>query len=175
MIRLGKVRIEVVREDLTAQHVDVVVCPANTYLWMKHGVAGMLKREGGDDIEREAMGKGPIPLGEVVFTRAGSLPCRRIAHVAIMGQDLRVSPEAIRRGVVNVLLASDETRAAAVAFPPMTGGSNAPSLEAVAAGMCEPMIDLLPDARHLRSVRVCVQDQEELERFRSVLLGFFRG
>jgi O-acetyl-ADP-ribose deacetylase (regulator of RNase III) len=175
MIRLGHATIELVQESLAAQRVDIVVNPANTYLWMKHGISGVLKREGGEGIEREAIGKGPIALGDVVLTGAGLLPCTRVAHAAVMAQDLKVTREAIELAVAKVLEVADAARAGTVAMPPLTAGSAALPQELVAAAMFEPMIRFLPDARHLRQIRVCVAEGDQLERYRSVLLGFFAG
>ena len=47
---------------------------ANDRLWMGAGVAGAIKRAGGDEIEQEAMAQGPIALGSAVATDGGGLP-----------------------------------------------------------------------------------------------------
>ena len=67
-------RIEVVDGDIALLEVDAVANAANDRLWMGAGVAGALKRAGGEEIEREAMAKGPIPVGTAVATSAGRLP-----------------------------------------------------------------------------------------------------
>ena len=66
-------KLEVVEGDIAALAVDAVANAANDHLWMGAGVAGALKRAGGAEIEREAVSKGPIPLGEAVATGAGRL------------------------------------------------------------------------------------------------------
>ena len=69
-------KLEVVEGDIAALDVDAVANAANDHLWMGAGVAGALKRAGGEEIEREAMAKGPIPRrrGRRDTARAG---CRR--------------------------------------------------------------------------------------------------
>jgi O-acetyl-ADP-ribose deacetylase (regulator of RNase III) len=47
--------LEVVEGDIAALDVDAVANAANDRLWMGAGVAGALKRTGGDEIEREAV------------------------------------------------------------------------------------------------------------------------
>lgn len=64
-------RLEVRDGDIAAVEADAVANAANDRLWMGAGVAGALKRAGGDVIEREAMALGPIPLGSAVATRPG--------------------------------------------------------------------------------------------------------
>ena len=84
-----------VREcDIAAVEADAVANAANDRLWMGAGVAGALKRAGGDEIEQEATAQGPIPLGSAVATGAGRLAARWVIHGAVMGQDLRTNATA---------------------------------------------------------------------------------
>ena len=74
--RLVSVQIEVVEGDITALDVDAIANAANDRLWMGAGVAGAIKRAGGDEIERQAVALGPIALGDAVATGRGPA-CRR--------------------------------------------------------------------------------------------------
>src|SRR5437667_124099 len=67
---IGRTIIRVERGDITTMAVDAIVNAANNHLWMGGGVAGAIKRVGGAEIEREAVGKGPIEPGEAVVTGA---------------------------------------------------------------------------------------------------------
>ena len=66
--------IRLLRADIATLDVDAVVNAANDRLWMGSGVAGALKRAGGEEIEREALAQAPIPIGEAAVTTAGRLP-----------------------------------------------------------------------------------------------------
>lgn len=109
--------LRVVQADIAMLDVDAVVNAANDHLWMGAGVAGALKRAGGDEIEREAMAKGPIAVGEAVVTGAGRLRARHVIHAAVMGQDLRTSAEAIARATTSALARAEEIGARSVALP----------------------------------------------------------
>jgi len=61
--QIGNVTIRLVEGDITELDVDALVNAANNALWMGAGVAGAIKRKGGQVIEDEAMSKGPIPIG----------------------------------------------------------------------------------------------------------------
>jgi O-acetyl-ADP-ribose deacetylase (regulator of RNase III) len=50
------VELEVVEGDITQLDVDAVANAANNHLWMGAGVAGAIKRAGGEVIERVAVG-----------------------------------------------------------------------------------------------------------------------
>ncbi len=110
-------KLEVVDGDIAALDVDAVANAANDHLWMGAGVAGALKRVGGDEIEREAMAKGPIPVGDAVATGAGRLPARWVIHGAVMGQDLRTSAGLVERTTQSVLRVADDLGAESLALP----------------------------------------------------------
>jgi O-acetyl-ADP-ribose deacetylase len=111
------VNAEVVEGDIAAIEVDAIANAANNHLWMGSGVAGAIKRAGGEDIEREAVAQGPIDVGDAVATGAGRLPARWVIHGAVMGQDLRTNAELIRRTTGRCLRVADELGATSLALP----------------------------------------------------------
>jgi O-acetyl-ADP-ribose deacetylase (regulator of RNase III) len=111
------INLEVVDGDIATLGVDAVANAANNHLWMGAGVAGALKRAGGAEIEREAVAKGPIPVGEAVATAAGRLPAKWVIHGAVMGQDLRTNAQLVERTTLSVLRVADELGAESLALP----------------------------------------------------------
>jgi O-acetyl-ADP-ribose deacetylase (regulator of RNase III) len=109
--------LEVVDGDIASLEVDAIANAANDHLWMGAGVAGAIKRAGGDEIEREAVAKGPIPLGSAVATGAGRLKARWVIHGAVMAQDLRTSGELIEQTTRACLEAADELGCESLALP----------------------------------------------------------
>ena len=107
----------VVEGDIAALEVDAVANAANNHLWMGAGVAGALKRVGGDEIEHEAVARGPIPVGEAVATGAGRLPAKWVIHGAVMGEDLRTNAQLVEQTTLNVLRLADELGAESLALP----------------------------------------------------------
>src|SRR2546430_11868617 len=123
-------RLEVVEGDIAALEVDAVANAANDHLWMGAGVAGALKRAGGEEIEREAVAKGPIRLGTALATGAGRLHAKHVLHGAVMGQDLRTSADLVRRTTKSCLELADELGARSLALPAFgTGGGGFPLAE----------------------------------------------
>jgi O-acetyl-ADP-ribose deacetylase (regulator of RNase III) len=111
------VQLDVVEGDIAELEVAAVANAANDHLWMGAGVAGALKRAGGDEIEREAVAKGPIPVGDAVATGAGTLRATWVIHGAVLGQDLRTNGELVERTTRNVLRVADELGAESLALP----------------------------------------------------------
>ena len=124
------------RGDLTQISCDAIVNPANSFCYMGGGIAGAIKRIGGNEIEKEAVSKAPIPVGTAVETTAGKLPCKYVIHAPTMNEP------AMRIGIENVKLA---TRAAlelgvelnlkSIAFPGMGTGVGGVSLNDAAEVM----------------------------------------
>jgi O-acetyl-ADP-ribose deacetylase (regulator of RNase III) len=109
--------LEVVDGDITELRVDAIANAANNHLWMGAGVAGAIKRAGGDEIEREAVALGPIAVGDAVATGAGRLPASYVIHGAVMGQDLRTDADLIRRTTSSCLELADELGLESLALP----------------------------------------------------------
>ena len=110
-------KLEVVEGDIAALEVDAIANAANNRLWMGSGVAGAIKRAGGEEIEREAMAKGPIEVGEAVATGGGSLPAKWVIHGAVMGQDLRTDATLVGRTTRRCLEVADDLGARSLALP----------------------------------------------------------
>jgi O-acetyl-ADP-ribose deacetylase len=111
------VSLAVVEGDITALEVDAIANAANDHLWMGAGVAGAIKRAGGLEIEREAVAKGPIPVGTAVATGAGKLPAKYVIHGAVMGQDLRTGADLIERTTRSCLETADGLGLRSLALP----------------------------------------------------------
>jgi O-acetyl-ADP-ribose deacetylase (regulator of RNase III) len=111
------VDIEVVEGDITELDVDAIANAANDRLWMGAGVAGAIKQAGGEEIEHEAVAKGPIAVGDAVATGAGRLAARYVIHGAVMGQDLRTDADFVRRTTRRCLELADELGCRSLALP----------------------------------------------------------
>jgi len=114
---MGTLILEVMEGDITRLDVDAVVNAANDHLWMGSGVAGAIKKAGGEEIEREAMALGPIEPGDAVATRAGRLRARHVIHGAVMGQDLSTSADLITRTTTRCLEVAESLGCRSIAMP----------------------------------------------------------
>jgi len=119
---MGATTLEVSQGDITECAVDAIVNAANNHLWMGAGVAGAIKRKGGQVIEDEAVRLGPIAVGEAVVTGGGALKARHVIHAAAMGQDLVTDADLIREATINSLKRALELGLASIAFPALGTG-----------------------------------------------------
>jgi O-acetyl-ADP-ribose deacetylase len=127
--------LEVVEGDITALDVDAIANAANNRLWMGAGVAGAIKRAGGEEIEREAVAKGPIEVGDALATSGGRLKARRVIHGAVMGQDLQTNAVLVARTTRRCLEVADELGCASLALPAFGTGVGGFPLDECAAIM----------------------------------------
>jgi O-acetyl-ADP-ribose deacetylase (regulator of RNase III) len=159
--------LEVVEGDITALAVDAIANAANNHLWMGAGVAGAIKRAGGEEIEREAVAKGPIEVGDAVATGAGHLQARWVIHAAVMGQDLVTSADLIERATRRVLEIADELEAESIALPAFgTGVGGFPVGECARIMVAEARAF---EACSVRRIVFAVYGEDAVAAFRSAL------
>jgi O-acetyl-ADP-ribose deacetylase (regulator of RNase III) len=157
----------VVEGDIAALEVDAIANAANDRLWMGAGVAGAIKRAGGEEIEREAVARGPVQVGDAVATGAGRLRARWVIHAAVMGQDLVTSAEAIRAATRRTLELADELGAESVALPAFgTGVGGFPLAECARIMVAEAGAF---EGATLRRVLFAVYGEQAADAFRSAL------
>src|SRR5262249_30027317 len=159
--------LRVVEGDITTLDVDAIANAANNHLWMGAGVAGAIKRAGGEEIEREAVAKGPIAVGDAVATGGGRLPARWVIHAAVMGQDLRTSADAISAATQRTLEVADELGAESLALPAFGTGVGGFALDECARLMVAAARAHEP--RSLRHVVFAVYGAEAAAVFRNAL------
>jgi O-acetyl-ADP-ribose deacetylase (regulator of RNase III) len=161
--------VELVQGDITELAVDAIVNAANNHLWMGGGVAGAIKRRGGAEIEREAVSKGPIPVGSAVATGAGRLQARYVIHAAVMGQDLATDAEKIRQATRSALALSTELGAKSVAFPALGTGVGGFPLGQAAAIMLDEIISHLQEHATPERVVLCLFGEQAYSAFAAEL------
>ena len=157
--KLGRIEIKLIQGDITEQKVDAIVNPDNNHLWMGVGVAGAIKRKGGVEIEREAMSKAPIPVGEAVVTGAGSLKAKYVIHAAVMGQDLTTNEQHIRNATLNSLKRAEELKIESIAFPAFGTGVGGFPADECARIMFGEVRDFSKRTQSLEEVRFVLFDE----------------
>ena len=159
--------LEVHEGDITELDVDAIANAANDRLWMGAGVAGAIKRAGGEEIEREAVALGPIALGEAVATGAGRLRASHVVHGAVMGQDLRTTPDLVARTTRRCLEVADGLGSRSLALPAFGTGVGGFPLDECARLMVGEAQAFEP--RSLRRVVFAVFGEEAERTFRAAL------
>jgi len=150
--------IEILRGDITRQSTEAIVNAANNQLWMGGGVAGAIKKAGGELIETEAMALGPVAVGDSVITSGGTLPVR-VIHAAVMGQDLHTNAELILAATRSALDLAEKERISSVSFPALGTGVGGFSPFHCARIMIAEAVRFLQASRSVQLVRFVLFDE----------------
>lgn len=162
-------RITLHKGDITALETDAIVNAANNALWMGAGVAGAIKRAGGQQIEDEAVRQGPIPVGEAVVTGAGRLRARVVIHAAVMATDLVTDANKIRSATENSLLRAEELSLKSIAFPALGTGVGGFPYSEVAEIMINAVSEHLAGQSGLEEVLFVLYGEEAYRAFQEEL------
>jgi O-acetyl-ADP-ribose deacetylase (regulator of RNase III) len=158
----------VVQGDVAAQRADSLVNAAGTSLQMGSGVAGALRRAGGEQLNNAAVAKGPIDLGDVAVTDAFDLNAKYVIHAAAMPHygDGEATARSIRDATRNALEAADERGCESLVIPALGCGVAGFNLEAGARIICEELRNFDPD--HLADVRFVAYGDDAAETVQRV-------
>ena len=165
--KVGGILVRTYIGSITTLSVDAVVNAANSDLWMGSGVAGAIKRKGGDIIEQEAMAQGPIKPGEAVITSAGALSAKYVVHCAGMSPGEPATFDFVKSSVQEALKLATENELTSIAFPAIGAGVGGLSKEQSTKAIIEAVEDHSTNADSINEV-VLVSLSPEVD-------GAFRG
>jgi O-acetyl-ADP-ribose deacetylase len=115
-------RIVIQQGDLTEMDTDAIVNAANNDLVLGAGVAGAIRRKGGEAIQRECDAIGSIPVGYAAITGGGKLKARYVIHAASMGLGRLTTAETLRGSTAHALRLAAERGLKTMAFPAVGTG-----------------------------------------------------
>lgn len=159
---------EVVQGDIARQSADVLVNAAGTSLRMGSGVAGALRRAGGEALNEAAMAAGPVDLGGVAVTDAYGLDATYVVHAAAMPHsgDGQATAASIRDATRNALDAADGLGAESLVIPALGSGVAGFDLRDGARIICDVIDEYDPET--LDDVRFVAYSDDEFETIRAV-------
>lgn len=161
--------------DLTEEAVDAIVNAANEHLELGGGVAGAIRRHGGDEIQRECdawvRAHGPAGHDRPAVTGAGRLPCRAVIHA--VGPVWGSGDEDGKLGVAYAasLDVAHQHGYRSIAFPSLSTGIFGFPVERAAPIALEAVrgfVDAHPDSP-LREIRFALIDAPTVEAFRRAI------
>jgi O-acetyl-ADP-ribose deacetylase (regulator of RNase III) len=155
--------------DICDLEVDAIVNAASTSLWMTTGVAGAIKRCGGESIEFEAVRSGPAELGSAVVTGGGKLACRYVIHAVSLGPDRRTSAAAIEAATRSAMAAARELGVRSLAFPALGTGVGGFPLDQAARIMIGAIRDELEESGSVEDVILALRGTTPYAVFEAAL------
>ena len=115
-------KIVIQQGDLTEMDTDAIINAANNDLILGAGVAGAIRRKGGEEVQRECDAIGSIPVGYAAITTGGKLKARFVIHAASMQLGGKTNAESLRRSTAHSLKIASEHGLKTIAFPAVGTG-----------------------------------------------------
>jgi O-acetyl-ADP-ribose deacetylase (regulator of RNase III) len=161
-------KVEVVQGSILEVRADAIVNAANSLGIMGGGVAGVIKRAAGPEIEEEARRHAPIPVGQAVVTSGGRTAFKAIVHAPTMPRPaMRIAPENVALATRAALGAADAHGLMSLALPGLGTGVGGVSAADAAVHMVRAIKKFEP--RALQSVVLVDIDAELVNAWRACL------
>ncbi|MCU0287128.1 MAG: macro domain-containing protein [Acidobacteria bacterium] len=121
---INKKKFILVRNSIIEEPVEAIVNPANEHLVHGGGVAGLISRAGGPQIQKESYEKAPVPTGQSTYTTAGKLPFKYILHTVgpIWRGGNENEDELLRSAVTTALQLAEQLKLKTVSLPSISTG-----------------------------------------------------
>lgn len=163
--------ITVVQGSILEADVEVIVNAANSQGIMGGGVAGVIKRAAGPEVEAEARRQVPIPVGEAVLTSGGQTKFTGIIHAPTMREPaMRIPAQHVAHATRAALGLADAKRFRSVAIPGMGTGVGGVSHADAALLMLQEIKAY--SASSLRTVVLVDVDPEMVEAWKKELMAY---
>ncbi|MGH9822685.1 MAG: macro domain-containing protein [Blastocatellia bacterium] len=154
--------------DLTEMDTDAIVNAANNDLQLGGGVAGAIRRKGGEQIQRECDAIGSVPVGGAAITSGGWLKARHIIHAASMQLGGTTTAQALRSSTAHSLRIAAQNHLKTIAFPAVgTGIAGFPIRECAEIMLAEAQKHL-QGPTSLERIQFVLFDKQSLEVFEQV-------
>jgi O-acetyl-ADP-ribose deacetylase (regulator of RNase III) len=158
-------KIELSRGDLTEMDVDAIVNAANNDLQLGGGVAGAIRRKGGDAIQRECDAIGSIPIGGAAITTGDKLRARFVIHAASMQLGGATTSRALRSSTARSLRIAAERGLRSIAFPAVGTGIAGYPIPECARIMVREAVEHLKKPTSLEKICFVLFDAQALSEF----------
>jgi O-acetyl-ADP-ribose deacetylase len=152
----------VVRGNLLEEPVDAIVNAANGHLAHGGGVAGIIARAAGPELQKESdllvQKQGPFPTGSAVVTTAGKLPFKGVIHAVGPRHGEGDEEAKLFQALTNAFERARERGWSSVSFPAVSSG-----IFAVPLDVCARAYLRAARAAPLSKVRLCLRDQPVID------------
>ena len=170
-LKIENATLSLITGDITEMDTDAIVNAANNQLQHGGGLAGVIVRKGGKQIQAESYAwvreHGPVSHSKPAYTSAGSLPCKYVIHAVgpIWGEESE--DEKLSAAVKGSLKLADKLKLKSISLPAISTGIFGFPKERAARIILETIAGYFLDqpGSGLKRVRLILFDQATVDVF----------
>ena len=171
-IKVNNVEIKLVSGDITIEETDAIVNAANSQLQHGGGVAGVIARKGGPDIQKESneyiKKYGKVETGNVAVTTGGKLKCKYIIHAVgpIWKGGGQKEEKLLYDAVFNSLKKAEELKLNSLSLPAISAGIYGYPIEKAVPVYKKAVYDFInTHPQFLKEIRFVIYGEDHLDYF----------
>jgi putative ATPase len=168
-----KKKFMLVKNSIIEEKVEAIVNPANEHLAHGGGVAGLISRAGGPEIQKESDEKAPVPTGQSAYTTAGRLPFKYILHTVgpIWRGGNAGEPALLKSAVTTALQLAERLQLKSVSLPSISTGIFGYPLEPAVKIIVGAIYEFLASesAAYVQEVHLCDYSAEKVAELKEII------
>lgn len=172
-IEINNKKFMLVRNSIIEEQVEAIVNPANEHLAHGGGVAGLISRAGGPEIQKESFEKAPVPTGQCTHTTAGKLPYKYILHTVgpIWRGGNDNEPALLKSAVTTALQLAERLQIKSVSLPSISTGVFGYPLEPAVKIIVGAIYDFLESdtTTFVQEVHLCDYSEEKAAQIKAII------
>lgn len=164
-----------VKNSIIEEKTEAIVNPANEHLSHGGGVAGLISRAGGSEIQRESSEKAPVKTGGAAYTTAGKLPFRYVIHTVgpIYRGGSANEEKLLESAVRSALQLAAKLELKSLSLPSISTGIFGYPLDPAIKTIVKTIFDFLGQDSTLQEVHLCEYSEDKVREIKDIITRNF--
>jgi putative ATPase len=164
-----------IKNSIIEEKTEAIVNPANEHLSHGGGVAGLISRAGGSDIQKESNEKAPVKTGRAAYTTAGKLPFRYVIHtVGPIYRGGNANEEKLLESAVrSALQLAAKLELKSLSLPSISTGIFGYPLNQAIKTIVKTIFDFLEQESTLEEVHLCEYSEDKAREIKDIITKNF--
>lgn len=160
-----------VKNSIIEEKTEAIVNPANEHLAHGGGVAGLISRSGGSEIQKESTAIAPVKTGQSAYTTAGKLPFRCVIHT--VGPIYRAGAVNVEKllesAIYSALELAHKLEIKSLSMPSISTGIFGYPLKPAIKTIVGTIFDFLKQESTLQEVHLCEYSEDKARKIKSII------
>jgi len=172
-MKIRDTEIRFAQGDITQMETEGIVFSSQLNERMMITLARSIKEKISKKIQDELMARGPVNVGDVVWTPAGNLKAKSLIHSAVVDGSKNTNEAILRLACMNILKCADELKLGSLSLPAL-GCHHAkfPVIGSAKIMIQELMKYLRSHSTSLRTITFCLDNKKNYRIFEQTVSGY---